>query len=110
MSVPTSPPEGFEFTGEFRPPALNEWFWSDAINGARRRDTKSVLADPRIILRKKIDPFERIDAGPFTVACAPEIGVCLVVESSMRIKAYEARALAGALVAAADYLDLHGEQ
>ena len=72
MSTPPTPPEGFEFTGEFRLPAVNEWFWSDAINAARQRDTKSVPVDPRIILRKKIRVM--VGGAPVTRKWAEEIG------------------------------------
>jgi hypothetical protein len=57
-----SPPDGWEFTGEFRHPKENEWFYSAQFN-----PLQSSFPDTRLILRKIRRWVLEEVAGPLTV-------------------------------------------
>jgi hypothetical protein len=61
-------PKGFEFTGEFRPTEVGEWwFVGSYASKATSKDNLNVL-----ILRKKKDPVEEVYGRPLSKLKAPE--------------------------------------
>lgn len=96
-------PEGYEATGEYRAPKKGEWYLDQCSRDAERASMIWDNRHRRLILRKK--PLRYEDFEVCQHVRIDRCGGIIERTGGARYRAAEARALAAALIAAADHVD-----